>query len=88
MTFAEKSLSLNFISLKVFIVFFSSIRCLGCCKEEKKKLICSYLARHGADPFSDDLCSLNFLTVIITMTQKKRLRTVFTEKYFSKVFSF
>lgn len=88
MTFAEKSLSLNFISLKSIhcVLLFNSM--LGLLQGRKKKLICSYLARHGADPFSDDLCSLNFLTVIITMTQKKRLRTVFTEKYFSKVFSF
>ena len=61
MTFAEKSLSLNFISLK-------SIHCV--------------LLLNCADPFSDDLCSLNFLTVIITMTQKKKAVHSFHRKVF------
>ena len=55
---------------------------LGLLQGRKKKLICSYLARHGADPFSDDLCSLNFLTVIITMTQKKKAVHSFHRKVF------
>ena len=82
MTFAEKSLSLNFISLKSIHCVLLLKSMLGLLQGRKKKLICGYLARHGADPFSDDLCSLNFLTVIITMTQKKKAVHSFHRKVF------
>ena len=68
MTFARKSLCLKFISLKSIHCVLVLNSMLGLLQGRRKKLIFSYLVRHGADAFPDDLCSLNFLTIIITMT--------------------